>query len=201
MTYTVKVTIAFDDEVVELGSNDIIEVSYSSNLMDSDLQMVPGICEQNATVKFFDYSKRIENRFASNDTTNATVTIIVRDSNGNVVESRFYYSSTYDIDNDNDIVTINCIDSTKILKDITVPQALIATRTADDLLTIFFNYLPQDNQWEYYDEETKTRCQGITVPNSWYREDTLENFLNKICVLGLLRVFCVSNKFYVARCI
>lgn len=201
MSYRIAVVVTFEDEFLNISTNDLISAEYSSNGMDAELSMNPGVCEQNATVKFYDYSKVVEQRFRSGENTDSTITINVLDNSDNIIESRFYYSSYYDIDNDNDIVTINCIDNTKILKEISVSKSLIQTRTADDLLKTFFNYLPTETTWEYYDNDTKTRCQSIVVPNSWYREGTLEEFLNKICVLGLLRIFCVSNTFYVMRCI
>lgn len=203
MNYHITVSLLFADGAqIALRGGQLIEVSYSENAMDSTLSMNPGICEQNASVKFYDYKKVVINRFNTESITEATILIEERDENEAVINTCTYYSADYDIDNDNSIVEIQCKDNTKIISEVVVPKSpAIADMTAAQLLDEFFNYLPTDYQWRYFDSETRIRCEGIVVPHAWHGEDTLENFLVKICTLALLRIYWKNNVFYVMRCV
>lgn len=201
MKYTVTVVVSFDNERLQLGSKELKEVVFPCNLMDADLSLSPGVCEQHASVSFYDRNKIIKERFTSGLSTEATVTISTYGSDGSLVESVSYTSADYKLENDDDYVTINCADRTRMFKDINVSRAPVEQRTVASLLETFFALLPLDSDWAYLDQETQSRCENIVVPDCWYTEGSLYDFLNKICVLGLLRIFCRSNKFFVARCV
>lgn len=204
MTYYLQVTISFKSLQLTLASKDIVNASFSSNSTDSNLSLSPGICEQSASITFYDPDKQVEGLFASGTNTTSSISFNVYDSSGNVVDTRYFTSSQYSFDDDKGTCTIECTDSIDFLNNILLerlpPQS--TTFTLNDLITqtLNKNLLPAGKKWSYQDSDTREWCKNITLAKAWYDAQSLYDLLIKICNVGMLRIYTISNNLYIMRC-
>lgn len=191
--------IAIAPDLSYIGSQ-IVDFKCSENLMDSDLSLSPGVCEQYADVTIYDKDDTIHQMALQGLLSQDEQVSIeaVNDATGRVYALGKYLVSEWDVKAINSHVGITCRDKTYLFSQIDIPRADIQRRTIDDLLNTLFNYAGV--QWNYLDTETQTRCSSIVIPNSWYAKSDLLTLLNKICVLGMLRMYWSLDTFYVGRC-
>lgn len=185
----------------EYTGKDLIDFICSENLLDSNLAMRSGICEQYADVKVYDRNNTLHacayrdmltddykiSIYAFDDTTQLSHTLGT------------YYVSDWDISGSSTEVGISSTDISYIFDEINIPSIPIEDRSVDDMLRLFFGYAQSVN-WKYFDKDTEQYCKDISTPNNWFRAGTLRELLNKICALGMLRIYWYVNKFVVARC-
>ncbi len=202
MTYYLQVTISFKDLRLVLGSKEIIDASFSTNSTDSSLSLSPGICEQSASVTFYDPDNQVEGLFESGSDTTSSISFNVYDSSGNIQETRYFTSSQYSFDKDKGSCTIECTDSIDFLNNIILEKMPTQSNTFSlhDLLTRILSNLPSGKSWQYQDDETKNWCSSIILSKAWYDSQSLYDLLVKACNVGLLRVYTISNVFYIMRC-
>lgn len=192
--YSAAVTINIQNTSISLSQDQIKSIDYGTTTRDDNCSLHFGVVEQNVALKFYDKDRSFYRLFSNGGTLEGT--IIVFENNGS---SNSYEISDVEVDETATQVTLRGIDATKMLDNIIIPKSAIATRTIHQLLTIFFNYLPDNYRWEYLDAETESVAFGIVIPNSWYREGTLRQFLDKVCTVGFLNIFHMQNVFYVMR--
>ena len=192
---TVKVTNIVILPTTTLTGTDLLNFKCSENLLDSDLQINPGICEQYADIEIYDRGNVFHN-LAQEGFLDGDVDVSI---NTDEYVLGIYIASDWDIEIDNSVVGITCRDRSYLFEKILIQRADIAQRTIDDLLNILFS---QTNiAWNYLDDETQTRCQSITIPNNWFAASDLKTLLDKICSLGMLRMYWSLNTFYVGRAV
>lgn len=181
--------------------SDLKSVSNSENLFDSQMQIVPGICEQYADVQVYDRAGVLRNLALSNELTpDHTLSIVaIDDTDDTEYVLGDYIISDWNFDGISSTVGISCRDKSYLFEKINIERAMIADRTLHDLLTIMFAQAA-GMPWKYQDTETQERCKAITVPNSWYHASDLYTMLNKLCALGMLRIYWYINAFIVGRC-
>lgn len=202
MTYYLQVTISFENLQITLGSKDIIEASYSTNSMDSTLSLNPGICEQSAMIKFYDTDGKVEDLFESGNNTTSSISFNVYDSNGKIVETRYFTSSQYSFDRDIGSCTIECTDSLDFLNNIDLPRM----PTQSDSFTLFeliantMARLPSNKSFKYQDTDARDFCLNLHLPKAWYDAQSMYDLIVKICNIGMLRIYSISNVFYIGRC-
>lgn len=180
---------------------DLVDFECSENILDAQLSLETGICEQYANISVYDRINIIH-YFAQKGKLAADhfVTIqAVDDNDGTTHELGTYIASEWNVQADNSSVAITCRDKSYLFPKINIVRSSIADRTIDDLLNILFNQAP-GMTWQYKDEETQQRCAQIVVPNSWYLASDLQTMLNKICALGMLRIYWYLDTFLVGRC-
>ena len=192
---TIKVSnIAITPTITLLGS-DLINFKCSENLLDSDLQIDPGICEQYADLEIYDRGN-IFHQLALEGLLNDDCDVNI---NTDDFALGIYISSEWNVEIDNSIISLSCRDRSYLFEKILIQRADIAERSIDDLLNILFS---QANiPWNYLDNETQTRCQSIVIPNNWFAQSNLKTLLEKICSLGMLRMYWSLNTFYVGRAV
>lgn len=174
--------------------NIVTEMKCSESLMDTSFNISPTILEQYAELKFKDkYNefKDLANAEMLND--NLDVNIYIDD-----ILIGSYITDAWEITSTSNNVSLSCVDVSNIFDHIYVTLQNVADRNIDDLLSIAFGYT--NKVYGYIDSDTEKYCKSIIVPNSWYKVSTLRDFLIKICVLGLLRMYWYKDKFIVARC-
>lgn len=196
-----KVTKISPYSKAEYTGRDLIEFVCSENLLDSNLSIQPGICEQYADITVYDRDNMLHT-CAYNDILVDDYKVVIyalNDATHDQYTLGTYYVSDWDINGSSTEVGISSIDISYIFDKINVPAVSIKDRTVDDMLTLFFGYA-QDVNWKYFDDETAEYCKSISTPNSWFRAGTLRELLNKICAIGMLRIYWHINKFIVARC-
>lgn len=178
--------------------SDLISVTNSETLFDSQMNIAPGICEQYADIRIYDRNNLLH-QLAYIDKLNDdyTVTIYAIDTEKYVIGS--YSVKDWDISSTNSVIGVICDDMSRIFKSINVPSIPLLTRTVDDMLSMAFDQLKGVN-WEYIDKDTQIYCQHITTPDNWFYSSDLLSLLNKICTLGFLRIYWYIDKFIVARC-
>lgn len=194
MIYSAAAIVNIGGTSFNLSQKQIKSIEFGTTTRDNECSLNFGVVEQNITLKFYDPNKYFSQLVSSGDDIEGTIITYENDGSNNS-----YEINGIEIDDTCTQVTLKGIDATRILDEITIPKSSIETRTVQQLLEIFFSYLPEQYRWEYKDEEVKSIVSGITIPNSWYRAGTLREFLDKICVVGFLNIYHMNSVFYVMR--
>ena len=198
MKNVVNITFANGD-YKHYEDNSILSLVCSNNLTDSNLSITPGVCEQYTELKIYDRDNYLHDRASGNDTMDAKVQCIWLDAYGTPYTLGTFYTSEWTIDGDNATVTIKGRDKTYILDTVSIPGLPRAgTKTLTNLISILFGHM-HDYSWQFLDAETLYRCNRIILRDCWYLGATLRAALDKICYVGMLRVFFRNGKFYVGR--
>lgn len=198
--HSFKVTnISFIPDIYAVDTS-IISFKCSQNLLDAELSINPGVCEQYADIELYD-KDNILHTLAADGTlyTDATAQIEGIDDDGTIISLGRYIVSDWQIEQTNTVVRISCRDRSYLFNKVTIRRAMVATRSVDALLRIVFD--AARIQWSYLDAETRERCMSISIPDSWYTESKLDVLLDKICAVGLLRMYWYLDTFYVGRCV
>lgn len=175
----------------------LISYKCSENMMDSNLNIAPGICEQYADITFYDKNKLFHQLALSGLLTdNDTVKIYEINDNNEEVLVGSYLIDTWDIEATESDISIHARDISYILESLNISKLNVETRSVNDFLTIAFGNLP----WKYLDEATELRCYSIGIPNSWYAGGTVADLLNLICQIGMLRIYWSIDTYIVGRC-
>lgn len=195
-----RIKINFDNQEITFTSSQLISFTCSENIMDSDLSINPGICEQYANIEIYDRDDTIHT-YAKKGLLHKdqSVTIISVDSNNNEFVLGDYVTEEWTVENNNSIVKITCRDTSYKFESIVISRATIKQRNVDDLLNILFTSVP-NMTWIYLDDETKNYCKKVIIPNSWYKSNNLKTLLEYICNVGMLRIYYFNKTFFVGRC-
>lgn len=173
---------------------DLISMKCSENVLDSQMQISPGICEQYADIVVYDRDKLLHTLAAEGMLgEDFGITVYAQDDITYTLGT--YLTSDWDIEGTNSEVGIICRDKSHVFEKINIPRINIADRTVDDLLRLFFSYT--NFPWKYATDEVKTRCQSITIKNCWFAASTLKVLLNDLCAVGMLRVYWSNEVFIV----
>ena len=184
----------------EMFGSQLMDFRCSENLMDSQLNVTPGICEQYADITVYDQGQLLHNRAkAGMLETDAKITLSAVSDIEEVILGT-YFVSDWDINSNSSLVKINCRDKSYLFSKINVARSAIADRTVDELLSSLFGYAA-NTSWAYLDTATRNRCVGMNIPDSWWLASDLQTMLNKICAVGMLRIYWYIDKFYVGRCV
>ena len=198
---TVKVTsVSFSPATIFYG-NDLIGFECSDNLYDSSMNLQPGICEQYADVTVYDRHGILRDAaLKTSYKPSGSVTLEAIDTEtGMVTVLGEYGLKKWDIQSTSAEISITCGDKSTILDSINLPDSTVETRTVDQMLqTVFVQ--AGGLTWSYLSAADQTHCNNITVPNSWFYSGTLREVLEKICNVGLLRIYWKQSAFLVARC-
>jgi hypothetical protein len=193
---TLKVRIHFTDTTKVYNDSYIEDIRCSENLTNSSIDIEPGICEQYAEITLYDRDGDIHDRASSGTLAKKQkVEILIED--GESIGT--YFTTEWNVPGESSSITITCSDPSTTFGDIQIESAGIKTRTVDDLLTLTFEQI-KSVVWQYIDTDTQAYCESIRVPNSWYYASSAKSTLNKICSLGMLRIYWYIDRFIVARC-
>ena len=198
---SVKLTLLSMYNYIIYDGKDLQSVSLSENLFDSQMQIVPGICEQYADIKVYDRNNVLRKLAANNKLhSDYLVNILaIDDTNAATHQMGTYIVSDWNFDGISSNVGITCRDKSYLFEKIDIERSTIADRTLDELLNILFSQA-SNLPWKYQDDDTRAWCASIHVPNSWYLASDLYTMLNKVCALGMLRIYWYVNAFVVGRC-
>ena len=179
----------------------LISFECSENSYDTSMSLRPGICEQYADVKVYDATNALHNLALHNVLDyDCQVTIrIQNDKSEEYTDIGTYVVNEWEIDANSSEVTILCHDKSYLFEKIDIQRTTVNTRTLNDFIHILFEQA-RGMSWKYADEDTRERCLGIEIVNSWYRESDLRTMLDKICAVGLLRIYWYLDTFIIARC-
>lgn len=194
MIYSATAQINIRGVSYNLSQSQIKYIEFGTTTRDDNCALNFGVIEQNVTLKFYDPEQHFRRLVA--DGRDIVGTIIVFENNNT---NNSYEINNIEIDETCTQVTLKGIDATRILDDITISKSSIEDRTVQQLLEIFFGYLPEQYDWQYLDGETESLVAGIEIPNSWYRAGTLRQFLDKVCQVGFLNIYHMNSVFYVMR--
>lgn len=186
--------------IYEMYGSSLIDFKCSENLMDSQLSVEPGICEQYANITVYDRGNILRDRAMRGTLEDdAQVTLSSVDNSVETILGT-YFVSEWNVNSNSSNVIINCRDKSYIFSKINVARSTIATRSVHDLLVTLFAYATNIS-WQYKDVDTQTRCEQIVIPNSWWLASDLYTMLNKICAVGMLRIYWYIDRFIVGRCV
>lgn len=201
-----RITFGF---VGEYTDNELESFKCSEQLLDQRFQIKPGIIEQYADINFKDRFGELQDLAVQGFLMdNLTVSVYAIDDTKEdpnnpgqplYILQGTYKTDTWDVTGTSNEVKLSCKDVTRSFETVQVRSVDIATRNVDDLLKLCFGYFPQVT-WAYIDKDTENYCKSIVTPNSWLYADTLENTLQKVCNLGMLRCYWFTDSIIVARC-
>ena len=196
----VKITKLSTNYIGNYTGGEIINLVCSENLLDKQLNISAGICEQYADIKLYDRDQLLR-QFARQEILleQRTVTIKAISDNEMPYILGTYYVDEWQVDSNSSEVNLICTDIFKALENIFITPLPIAMRSVDAMLQTIFG---QANiaGWRYIDSTTETYCKNIKTPNSWFYIDDLLESLIKVCLLGQLRVYWHIDAFIIARC-
>lgn len=175
----------------------VIDFTCSENLMDSDLSLTPGVCEQYADITIYDRDNYIH-ALALSGSLNRENRLTVEMLDAETLTLGTYVVSDWDVDNDDDDVVLHCRDKSYLFESINLPRTSVTSRTLNDILTSLFN--AGNFTWQYADSATAERCSSIVLPNSFYEANNMKELLTMACSLGMLRVYWYIDTFIVGRC-
>ena len=196
MNYKVLVTVTLSNTSFQLSPRDLISVNFGTVTRDDKCELSFGVIEQNVSLEFCDRERLVAHILRSGLEVSGNIVIQEVDENDNVLDTYSYSINDVDLTDDHTIVKLKGIDATSILDNVIIPRSHVTTKTAHELLTIFFSSLPSFN-WKYYDAYTEAKCRNLSTPRCWYREGTLREFLDKVCTLAFLKIFYKNSVFYV----
>lgn len=196
-----KVTLISKNFVGVFVGSDLKSVACSENTLDEQMSLSPGIIAQYADISLYDRQGFIH-RLAEEGALlqEADVAVEAVDDDGTTHALGTYLVSTWDVPATSSTVSVDCTDVTATLERLDVPQQPVEDRTLHDMLTLLFQYI-RNASWMYYDDETEKYCKRIMTPDSWFKAESVYVLLNKICSLGMLRIYWQVNTYVVARCI
>ena len=179
---------------------DLKSFTCSENTHDEQLNRAPGVIAQYADVSIYD-RHGILHELANEGTllSEAEITIEAIDHKGASTTLGSYRASTWDVQATSSVVSVECTDITDTLEDLHITQQPIVDRTLHDMLELLFQNV-RNASWVYYDKDTEKYCKSIMTPNNWFRSGSLHSLLNKICSLGMLRIYWYINTYVVVRC-
>lgn len=195
-----KVTRITPYYTAEFTGKDIIDVACSENLLDSQMQVRPGICEQYADVRVYD-RYGILHSLAQRGllVEDHKMTIQAVDTvNGVLHTLGTYVVSGWDIAGNDSKLLISGRDISYTFENIHIESIPIKDRTVAEMLTLLFAHTG-GTAWRYINYATQVYCECIITPNNWFYAGTLSELLNKICTVGMLRIFWSSDAFVIAR--
>lgn len=177
--------------------NDLIDFKCSENLLDSQVSIQPGICEQYADITIYDRYKLLYRYVVEyeHELTNSIVRLLVYDDNNNANVIGAYVITDYDISGQSSQVNLTCSDPSYKLEKIQIPAISPAKRTVADMINIIANY--GNIPIQYANTVVYTQCISIVTPNCWFKADNALNILNKICQLGMLRLYWYIDTFII----
>jgi hypothetical protein len=179
--------------------SELKSVENSEQLFDSQMQISPGLIEQYADIVIYDRDNSIHTLAKEAKLSEEfKVTVEAIDQDGNTQTIGSYITYDWDVESNKSEISLQCTDNSGQLDVIYIDTIDLKTRTVDDLLTLIFSTAAVF--WEYIDSTTKTYCQSISIPNNWWYKSTARELLDKVCILGQLRVYSYLNTFVIARC-
>ena len=107
-----------------------------------------------------------------------------------------YFVEDWSIMSDSSTINVTCRDKSYILQNTMLQSVGIAQRSVDEMLSVVFKQIGKS--WNYLDEYTEKLCKKVIVPNSWFKEATLFETLQKISIVCLLHICAINDTFVVA---
>lgn len=197
----VKITRISVNYVGVYDASELISFECSENLLNAQMQVSAGVCEQYADVEIYDRSGMLH-ELATDEILNGeqNITVLAIDDEANSTEILGVYSiGDWDVPSTSSRVKLSAKDNSSTLDELYVSMLPIKDRDVDELLNLCFSQL-KNTSWKYIDEDTKTYCKSIITPNSWCYTGTLLETLVKVCLLGMLRIYWYVDSYIVARC-
>lgn len=222
---TIIVEIITKDGISHYFNSDVISVQCSENSKDNELSPTPGFIEQNASIKLYDrnsyfkynimkstesffqglilnvYVKRVfRDLYCDEDVIVSEDTICgVPVKENDTIRIGSYFIDKVEMEGDDDIVNITCVDKSIILSNIIMNNYMVETRTVYDFLKIIFNeYLP-DSKWQC-EHSTKIRCENIRIFNSFVVAKSVREFFDQVCICGMINIYYLNDVYYVIDC-
>ena len=199
-TQTIKITRITDALVEMLFPNSIVSEEYSEHLYDSQLRINPGLITQYADLTLYD-RKGILRELALQELLALDVPVHTGTALDTSLGYRYEYDNTYfvedwDISADSSEINVTCRDKSYIMQNTMLQSVGIEQRTVNDMLSLVFKQIGKS--WSYLDDYTKSLCYNVIVPDNWFKEVTLYDALQKICITCLLHVYMLNDTFVVA---
>lgn len=197
---SVKITRLSTSFVAAYTGTNLIKVTCSENLLDAQLSVTTGLCEQYAEAVLYDRDGILRSFAVQGKLTqdNQLDVYAVSNDGSQQVLIGSYLTSFWQVDSNSSEVTVNCYDRSHAFSSYNFIPPSIKDRTCEDMLNEVFTQ-GGNVPWTYQDNSTKNRCRDTITPNSWFESSTVAEALDKVCQFGLLRVYWRINTFVVSR--
>ena len=189
-----KITAVIPGLISTFSDRYIQSVTFASQLMDTSFNITPAVVEQYARLVLIDRSGIITNIAESADMAKDLKVMLYIDN----VLKYTYLTSIWDIQAESSKITLECNDPSKKLANCQISATGISSRSLYELFQIAFTFTGYT--FEAIDNETEAYLHSMIVKNSFTILQTSLELINKLCVVGFLRVFWDKNIFKIARC-
>lgn len=175
--------------------NNFKSVKFSNQLMDMSFDINPTVIEQYAEIKFKDKDGTIvqllQEGILDKD---LKVYVYIND-----VWTYTYLTSTWEVQAQDTTVTLHCNDPVKKLENKQTQLINVSTRTLAQLFSIVFNWTGYN--YAYENQDIETIATHLTLDMVYIPYQDVLTCLNKLCVVGFLRIYWKKDKFIIARCL
>lgn len=172
----------------------IKEIKYSNQLMDTTFDINPTIIEQYAEIVFRDKNHTIYDLVVNGTLTNDLKVFVYVDN----ILYQTYLTSSWDVQAQSSTITLHCNDETKKLENKQTQLINVQNRTLKQLVQYGFTWAGYS--WQSETADVDSVLSSIVIPDSYVVYQDILTYLNKLCLVGFLRIFWNKNKFIVARC-
>lgn len=180
--------------------NSIKSFECSENMFNSFTSVSPGIVSQYADILLYDRYGQLRQMAAEGLLGfDADVEIVAVDDKNQSLLLGSFVVEDWEVTATKSTVTITCTDPSVNFDKIRIENIPVQDRTIDQMLSLLFSYVGNFT-WSYADWDTEYMCTHVITPDNWFKSDNLRNLLNKVCTLGMLRIYWTNKIFVVARC-
>ena len=176
------------------SGKDLVSFVCSENELDAHLAIQPGICEQYTDIEFCDRDRLIR-QLANLNLLDACEAQLWCAHEQNTTLLGRYVASCWNLQANHHRVVFEGTDESVRFADINLPASDIRDRTLVQMLDEVFGIAGAP--WQAATDKTQRILEDTLTPNCWFKAGTLRERLDKICLLGFLRVYYDKGTFYV----
>lgn len=172
------------------GSN-IVSINCGENIMDAQMSLTPGICEQYCDCVVKDPTGVLLGYANAEDLCEVTIW-------ADAINLGFYTHALFEAEDSLANVSVRGSDPSSIFDKKSLKMFPTQDYSIDTLLTKFFQ--TSDLRFAYANELSRRHCTQTIIPSGYILPGTMKEVLKKICTTGMLRIYFVQGVFYVTRC-
>lgn len=193
---SVKITRLSTDIKLLYTGKDLVSFECSENILNSQLRVEPGVCEQYVDCRVCDYDGIIRRLAETSGVLDSKCAITVQGIDaGQTRQLGSYEVTKWNVDSEGDTVGCEGTDRSARFDDLVLLASDLRDRTLHTMLGDIFNSLGE--AWQYADTNTENIAKNISTPYFSFDASTLRERLDKLCSLGFLRIYWADNTFYV----
>lgn len=197
--YFTKILYIFTGLTAVYRGTDLIKYECSEHMLDAQLTVTPGICEQYINATIYDRNNVLQQLAAQNKLiANKIIRVYAIDDNLRQQIGE-YYSVDWDVRNCESEVGLTGSDGFSYLNNLKYESYSVSDKTVHKMLSDAFSY--SNVSWRYFGEYEKLLCTAIVTPTCEYPNTDIISLLEEICRVAMLRIYYYNGTFIVAAAV